>query len=298
MRWATSVSSAVVLDAARDVYATGKDIDLTGAFVTGSPGNTVGIVKIAPQGEPLQFSANGITNAASFNSGVPRPGGLASIFVHGLNVSGIVSAGTNTLPNELAGVSIFVDRKPAPILAVADIPVANPLGMQQINFQVPLESDCFRATRLLEVRYKGVSTFAVPQVVAPGIFILADGTPAIQYGADYSLVTPSHPAVKGEVIIIYATGPGPVNPIVPAGTPATGPTPVQAQCELLFTDVGNTLYAGLTPGFVGVYQLNVRVGPTVPSGIVDLSIKMQAGWLGGQGPDNYALSNTVKLPVR
>src|SRR5437016_13761035 len=90
---------------------------------------------------------------------------------------------------------IFVDRKPAPILAVADIPVANPLGMQQINFQVPFDSGCFRATRLVEVRYKGVSTFAV-QVVAPGIFILADGTPAIQHGADYTLVSTVTPVDK------------------------------------------------------------------------------------------------------
>ena len=85
---------------------------------------------------------------------------------------------------------------------------------------------------------------------------------------------------------------------MPDGTPAAGPATVEARCEVLFTNVGDTLYAGLTPGFVGLYQLNVRVLPNLPSGSVDLTLIMQGGWLGGQGPDNYSLSNTVKLPVR
>ena len=92
--WSTYLGSgtvnAIALDTGGHVYATGDGIDVNGATVSFSPGNSVGVVKIAPQGAPVQFSVNGITNGASFISGLPEAGGLASIFVHGLSVSGIV----------------------------------------------------------------------------------------------------------------------------------------------------------------------------------------------------------------
>jgi hypothetical protein len=98
------------------------------------------MVEIASQGAPLQFSADAITDGASFHRGLPRPGGLASLFLHGVSVSGTVQASGFPLPYVLAGVSVFIGGVPAPILALANIPVENPLGMQQINFQVPFEA--------------------------------------------------------------------------------------------------------------------------------------------------------------
>ena len=85
------------------------------------------------------------------------------------------------------------------MLAVANLPVANPVGMQQINFQAPFEvnSQAYSGTpNRVEVRYKGLSTLAFPEPVTSGIFVLPDGSPAIQHGADFSPVTPSNPAKK------------------------------------------------------------------------------------------------------
>lgn len=269
-----------------------------------SPTDSVGVVKIAPQGNPLQFGADGLTNGASFHPGLPAPGGLASLFLHGLSVSGTMIGTGDPLPTELEGVSILVSGFPAPILAVANIPVSNPLGMQQINFQVPFEAQ----TNLVEVRYRGLSTFVLPQAVAPGIFTLPDGSGAIQHASDYSLVTASNPAKPGEMIVIYATGLGPVNGTVADGAPAPGPAAVQQPCHPLKVTIGGTpengggasaniLYAGLTPGYVGLYQLNVQVPLSTAAGPTSLYIYWPDCWYIGP-PENAGFSNTVTLPVQ
>jgi uncharacterized protein (TIGR03437 family) len=88
---------------------------------------------------------------------------------------------------------------------------------------VPFEAQ----SNLVEVRYQGLSTYVLPQLVAPGIFTLPDGSGAIQHAADYSLVTASNPATPGETIIIYATGLGSVSTMVADGAPAVGADPIQ-----------------------------------------------------------------------
>ena len=158
--WSTFLGSGAVMDVALDsagnVYATGADIVLKGTTLGSSATNSVGIVKFAPQGTPVQFSWNGLTNAASFNPGLPGPGGLASVFVHGVAVSGTVAATGFPLPITLAGVSILVDGTPAPILVVADLGSVNGMATQQINFQVPFEAPAITSpghAHVVELRY-------------------------------------------------------------------------------------------------------------------------------------------------
>ena len=184
----------------------------------------------------------------------------------------------------------------APILAVANLPVENPIGTQQIDFQVPVEANTL--VNPVEVRYRGFSTFATAATVAPGIFAMADGTPAIQHSSDYSLVTPSNPARKGEVIVIYLTGLGAVSQPVGSGVAATGADPIAPSgCQPPFTSVGTTLYAGLTPGYVGLYQMNVQISDATPSGNAGLYVYWSQCW-GWEPPENYAKSNTVTLPIQ
>lgn len=202
--WSTYLGSgsvdALAVDTAGNVYATGVAITVN----TPSAGGPVGVLKLAAGNSVLDLPANSIVNAASFVPGLPLVGGLASVFLRGLNLSGTVIGSGSPLPTELAGVSILVAGVAAPILAVA--PVAS--GMEQINFQVPFEAQ----SNAVEIRYQGSSVVAFPQYAPSGIFILGDGTPAIEHAADYSLVTPSNPAHPGEAIIVYATGLGRVTP--------------------------------------------------------------------------------------
>jgi uncharacterized protein (TIGR03437 family) len=300
--WSTYLGSgsvdAVARDSAGNVYATGLSIGVNLPATNG----TVGVVKIAPGASALDVPASSIVNAASYAPGLPLPGGLASVFLRGLNLPGTLIAFGSPLPTELAGVTILVGGVPAPILAAAPLPS----GLQQINFQVPVQTPSVYPSdppRPVEIRYQGSSSFAFPQVSPPGIFTLSDGTAAIEHSADYSLVTPSNPAHPGEVILVYATGLGAVSPAAVSGVSASGPAGVAQSCGGLVAfqpagpyPLGSILYAGLTPGFVGLYQLNIQLAETLPAGTVQFLIEDNI--CGLLLPASSLQSNTVNLPVQ
>ena len=263
--WSTYLGSgsvnAVAVDGSSNVYATGDAINV-------NQNGAAGVLKVAPGTSILDVPANAIVNGASFAPGLPLPGGLASVFLRGVNVSSILTGTGSPLSTSLGGVSILVDGVPAPILALA--PLSS--GQQQINFQVPFEA----TTNKVEIRYNGASVFAYPQTVAPGVFILSNGAAALEHGVDYSLITQSNPAKPGELILIYATGLGQVNPAVVTGEGSTGPANVVQPCGGVTVTtpsggtVGTILYAGLTPGFVGLYQIDLQLSlnVTLPAQLV------------------------------
>lgn len=80
---------------------------------------------------------------------------------------------------------------------------------------------------------------------------------SLAFGQDYRLITPDNPARLGEAVNFYATGLGAVDPPVATGQP--GPVEPLArlrdgiQCNL------PVLYAGLAPGLVGIYQLQLQL---------------------------------------
>lgn len=277
--WSTylgrAAANALALDADGNAYAVGTLFALAPEPIGQVPSSAVNVVKISPNGSPLQFNWSSITDAAAFQPGLPVAGGLASLTVTGMSPTSNVSAYSFPLPTELAGVSVLTGGVPAPLLSVSSLPS----GAQQIIFQVA-------GSGLLEVRYQGISTYAWPFTVGPGIFGRPDGTPAVQHASDGSFVTTANPATPGEGIVIWATGLGPVAMPVTNGTPATGADPISyemyTRCSL-----GTVTYAGLAPGYVGLYQANVTLSLNLPSGSDSL-------YLTAAGP----VGSAVVLPVQ
>src|SRR5205085_6523263 len=104
----------------------------------------------------------------------------------------------------------------------------------------------------------------VPVVTsAPGIFTAVDNknrtVAAIFHASNGSLVTQDNQAFRDEVLVMYATGLGAVNPTVAAGAP-TPSAPLSRVTSTAAVCIGQHPYimafAGLAPGFVGLYQLN------------------------------------------
>jgi len=76
-------------------------------------------------------------------------------------------------------------------------------------------------------------------------------------------------APRGSVIAVYASGLGPVSPAIPQGTPAPTSTLSQTTMPVTATIAGTpatVMFAGAAPGLIGVYQVNVQVPLSVPTG--------------------------------
>ena len=75
----------------------------------------------------------------------------------------------------------------------------------------------------------------------------------------------NNPVSAGDIVEIYCTGLGPVNPPVTEGTVA--PTPAATTTQVPSVTIGGlpakVTVAGLTPGAVGLYQVNAVVPATV-----------------------------------
>jgi uncharacterized protein (TIGR03437 family) len=87
-----------------------------------------------------------------------------------------------------------------------------------------------------------------------------------------SLVTPASPAQPGEIVHAYAVGLGVVVPAMQTGVPTpTGqlfPLANPIDCSVGYSLGGqqlNVLFAGLAPGTIGIYQIDVQMPSTLPS---------------------------------
>lgn len=226
-------------------------------------------------------------NAASFQLGL-SPGSIASIFGAGLTrgVSGVVQPSAGKLPSTLRGTAVLINGIPAPLFAIA-----NADGQEQINFQVPYELKGQTIATVIVVNNGSVSPPMRAQIfdLQPAI-ITSDGSHAVATHLDYSLVTSQNPARAGEVITFYGTGFGSVTPLPATGAPAGASPPSamdRAPSVTINAHNASVLFAGLSPGSVGLYQFNVVVPDQV--GIGDLNVLINVG---GQN------SNLVRVPVQ
>ncbi len=208
---------------------------------------------------PLRPEPNpgGVLDAASFATtalgdarvGAPvAPGAIVSLF--GRNLAG-ASAGAEAqpLPQRLAGSAVRVNGSPAQLFYVSP---------EQINFLLPETTSPGTARVIVENAGRRSAEVAVQMSAsAPGIFTVSQdgrGLAAALRASDQSRVDSSRPARPGEVIEIFLSG---LNRAAPSVTVGGRPA------ELLF--------AGLPPGFVGLWQINFRV-PAGVQGTVEIRV--------------------------
>jgi uncharacterized protein (TIGR03437 family) len=226
------------------------------AGITGTLSANSGVPSIA---------AGGAVSAASLASGMPLvPGSYISVF--GLNLaSGSNPAGSLPLGDTLGGTEVLLGGEPLPLQYA---------GPGQINAVVPYDVPV-NSVQQLTVQRNGASSLPETVVVAaaqPAVFTQdQSGTGAgaimvVKTNSSQFLNTPQTPATAGDALVIYATGLGAVTPAVAAGSAAPSSPLSTTANEVTVTIGGETapvFFAGLTPGYSGLYQVNVYV----PTGI-------------------------------
>jgi uncharacterized protein (TIGR03437 family) len=242
-------------------------------------------VSLCAQPNYPTYSAADLLNGASFQPGL-APNTIVSLFTAGGSLSwNTVAVQTSDLidgqlPTALGGVQVFVATYPARLYYVSPT---------QVNLLIP--SYLRPGVMDLWLARDGASGPVVQITVnaaAPALFQTSAGI-AVATHADGSLITAAAPATAGEVIVLYANGLGWVYPAglgwtyaaASGWTPQAGVAcnedgtqdgilPVAAQwlCNMQqFSvwiagtpiDSGLILYAGVTPGYAGLYQVNVRL---------------------------------------
>ena len=100
------------------------------------------------------------------------------------------------------------------------------------------------------------------------------------------LADDAHPAKAGEILEMYGTGLGATDPPIPAGQPAPANPLSKARVTPLIS-INNAdakvLFAGLAPGFAGVYQVNFVVPVGVKAGHNTLTVRNPERNIGGSG---------------
>jgi adhesin/invasin len=146
----------------------------------------------------------------------------------------------------------------------------------QINFQVPWATPTAGTVNVAVLVNGGSSnTVAVPAgTAAPGLFYNpASGTAIVQNLPSFTLNDPSNPAPTGSTIVAYLTGSGPVSPAAKDGTATSVLTNVTSAVAAKIGSANATVaFTGLTPGFIGLAQMNIVVPPGLTPGVYPLSV--------------------------
>ncbi len=118
---------------------------------------------------------------------------------------------------------------------------------------------------------------SAPSVFRANVEGLGSDVPTVVRDTNSEIVTASNPVHKNDVLVIYLTGMGITNPAVLDGMPGPSSPLATAIVPPQVTLGGSNLalmYAGMTPGEVGVYQINVKVPTSIQGGLsIPLTIK-------------------------
>jgi uncharacterized protein (TIGR03437 family) len=273
------VSKLIAVDDTLDGYRV-RDVDaptatsISGADVafTWSRGDFQRQLSVARLASSV-ISIGGIANAASYASDAIAPGEVVAVFGTGLSPSNLQTAALDAegrVSSVLSASRILFDGIPAPLVYVG---AANG---GQISAIVPYGIEG-RQNVTVTAEFQGRLSAPFPVKVAaaaPGIYTAdasGKGPGAIQ-NQDGSFNSAANPADRGSIIALYASGMGQTSPQGVDGqiSGATGPRPVlpvSVSIGSVSVAPNDIVYQAMAPFAVtGLYQLNVRIPPSVPNG--------------------------------
>jgi uncharacterized protein (TIGR03437 family) len=273
-----------------------------------APGSYTGALTIAsnavngPVNVPINFTVEskgppsvpfqGVVDDAIFAAGDPvSPGDIVALFGDQLFFSA-GTLGSSPLGTTIGTTQVLVNGKPAPLFYAS---------YGQINLQIPFETAT--GTAQVQVMRDGAASNIVSLPIANRaarlLLIGVGGYGAIE-NTDFSIPMPvgsfpgvnTHPAHIGDTLTFFGIGMGPTDPasatgVAPGAAASLTSTPI-AFFGYFVSVPATPLYAGVTPGFAGLYQVNVTIPDGVPTGNVDVRLMFPDG----------TVSNPVQIAVQ
>ncbi len=214
---------------------------------------------------PSVSTGAAVSNAASGNATAVAPGSLVSLYGSNLAAS-TATANSFPIPTSLGGATVSANGINAPLLYASPV---------QINAQIPFEVAPGAASLSVAVNGQTTATVSINiETSAPGLF-LQNGTAAVVNQNGF-VNSPTQPAAAGTVIAAYITGAGAVGPSGVTGGAAPS-NPLSRVTENVTATIGSlpasVQFAGLAPGFAGLYQVNIQV-PQMSPGQYPLQISV------------------------
>ncbi len=225
-----------------------------------------------------QISANGLITIFGENF---APAGTL------LSVGGADLVG-GKLPTKFGGLCVEIAAQRAPVFVVTagQINAQTPSGLSPGNATVQVILNCGGAG---EVRSNALTVTV--QAASPEFFYFTQRPDGRNPIAALDAVTGARvgpsglipgvtftPAKPGEFLTLFATGFGSTNPAFGAGELPDRVGFVTAAVTVLLgdrsLDAGDVLYAGVAPGFAGLYQVNIRIPDSIPDGEVMVTIRI------------------------
>ena len=210
-----------------------------------------------------QISGQGIVNSASFQLPI-APGAFVSVF--GRSLSDCLGESAKALPltDNLCNTQVLFNGKAGSMYHASDSQLIAlvPYSTAQVKaLKIPVHNG---GTQSNEVTIPGASVLDS----APAIFVTPLGDKlAVMTAADGALIGPNRPLRLGEVGVIYANALGATTPAAADGQAAPS-DPLARTVRPVEVVVNGTvqqvLFAGLTPGSVGLYQVNFMLVAGTP----------------------------------
>jgi uncharacterized protein (TIGR03437 family) len=243
---------------------------------------------VEPQTAPVVFAGGVVNNGTFAGAEALAQGDIVAVFGDQFTAGDATGAPGLPLQTSIAGTQVLVNGVPAPVYFIS---------AGQVNFQIPYEATTGPGTVSVSRNgQQGNQAFVNITDRAPRFLLLPGNYAIMTTGAGALTGIPANPVKGGDVVVIYTIGLGPTSPAVASGVASPGsPLAVVPTTKACYgfstpfgaapcTDVG---FAGLTPGFVGLYQVNTTIPAGLASGNVPFTFTV-----------NGVQSNYVQLAVQ
>jgi uncharacterized protein (TIGR03437 family) len=239
------------------------------------------------------YSATSIVNSASNQAGPVAPNTIVSLY--GTDLAFVTRAitaddlrGGQILPTALidTGVRVSVGNLSANIYFVSPT---------QINFLIPASLIAGPVGVRVVLNGQGGPAVKIDLSTAAPALFQGDSQFVVGTRPDGSVITKDKPIRPGEIVVLYATGLGIADPNLPDGQLPTMAVVIQRISEFRVQIGGVTVpassvyYAGLTPGFAGLYQVNLKIPDTL-----DQNPEIRIGFDGQMSPSNVLLPTEIR----